>query len=421
MYKKITLKNGLRIITVPMKNTQTATVLVLVGAGSKYENKENNGISHFLEHMFFKGTKKRPNTLKIAETLDKVGGVFNAFTGKEYTGYWAKVDSQHLDLAMDWVSDMFLNSKIEEKEIKKEKGVIIEELNMILDTPMSYIGDLWEKLLYGNQPAGWFIIGEEKNILKFKRKHFLNYQKNHYSAHNTIICVAGNINPKNVEKKIKKYFKSIGAIIPKSKLKTIEKQNQPQFLIHFKKTDQTHLCLGVRGCDLFASQKYAQAVLAAILGGYMSSRLHISVRERQGLAYYIHTYSENTTDTGYLMTLAGINNQSVEKAIKLILKEYKDLKNRKINQEELQKAKDYLKGTMTLSLEPSDAQASFYASQELLSQKTLTLKEKCAKIDKITREDILNTAQDIFQPEKLNLALIGPFRDKNKFQKLLKL
>ena len=183
MYKKTTLKNGLRFITVPMKNTKAVSVLVMVGTGSKYETKEINGISHFLEHMFFKGTKKRPTTLKIAETLDKVGGVYNAFTSKEFTGYWAKVDWKHLNLALDWVSDIFLNSKFEEKEIKREKGVIIEEINMYLDTPMSYIGDLWEKSLYGNQPAGWLTIGEKKNVLKFRRKDFLNYLKNHFSTH----------------------------------------------------------------------------------------------------------------------------------------------------------------------------------------------------------------------------------------------
>ncbi len=421
MYKKTILKNGLRIITVPVKNTQAVTVLVLVGAGSKYETKETNGISHFLEHMFFKGTKKRPNSLKIAETLDKIGGAYNAFTGKEYTGYWAKVNSLHLDLALDWVSDIFLNSKIEEKEIKKERGVIIEELNMYLDTPIMYVKDLWEKLLYGNQPAGWLIIGSKENILKFKRRDFLNYKRNHYSAYNTIICVAGNINPEAVEKKIKRYFRNIETIPPKPKLKVIEKQNQPQSLIHFKKTDQAHLCLGVRGYDLFSPKKYAQAVLAVILGGNMSSRLFISVREKRGLAYYIRTSSENATDTGYLVTSAGVKNQEVEKAITLILKEYKLLKTKKISRKELQKAKDYLKGTLSLSLESSDAQASFYAVQELLSQKILTLKEKCAKIDKVTAQDVLEVAQDIFQPEKLNLALIGPFKNKERFQKLLKL
>lgn len=280
MYKKTTLKNGLRIITVPMKNTRAITVLVLVGTGSKYETKDINGISHFLEHMFFKGTKKRPNTLKIAEVLDKVGGAYNAFTEKEFTGYWAKVDSKHTDLAIDWVSDNFLNLKIEEKEIKREKGTIIEEINMYLDTPMLHIGDLWEKLLYGDQPAGWLIIGEKEIVKRLKRKHFLDYSKNHYTAKNTIICVAGNINSRTVERKIKDYFKNIRTISPKPKLKVIEKQNKPQSLILFKKTDQTHLALGVRGYGLFSPKKYAQALLATILGGFMSSRLFISIRER---------------------------------------------------------------------------------------------------------------------------------------------
>ncbi len=421
MYQKTFLKNGLRIITVPQKKTQAVTVLVLVGAGSKYETKQLNGISHFLEHMFFKGTKKRPNTLKIAETLDKIGGVYNAFTSKEFTGYWAKVQSKHLDLALDWVSDIFLNSKIEAKELKKEKGVIIEELNMYLDTPIKYIGDLWEKLLYGNQPAGWKTIGEKENIIRFQRKHFLDYLKNHYSALNTIVCVAGNFSQQDILSKIKKYFKKIKTKTPNQKIKVIEKQRSPRLLSHFKKTDQTHLCLGVRGYDLFHPQRYAQEILAIILGGNMSSRLFIKVREKKGLAYYIHSSLELYTDSGYLVTSAGVSHKDVIKVINLIIKEYKNIKDKKISKEELQKAKDYLKGVLTLSLESSDAQASFYTFQELLKGKILTSKEKFRMIDKVTREDVYKTAGDIFQPQKLNLALIGPHRDNKKFKASLKI
>ena len=421
MYKKTKLANGLRIITIPIKNTQAVTVLVLVRTGSKYETKDMNGISHFLEHMFLKGTKKRPNKLKIAETLDRVGGMYNAFTGKEYTGYWAKADLKHFDLALDWVSDIFLNSKIEKQEIDKERGVILEEMNMYLDTPMIYISDLWEKLLYGKQPAGWLIIGEKENVLKFKREQFLDYFKKHYIAKNTIVCVAGNIDGKSAENKIKKHFKNIKIGEPKMKLKVKERQTKPGCLVHFKKTDQTHLVLGVRGYDLFHPQKYAQAVLATILGGNMSSRLFMSVREEKGLAYYIKTLSESVTDTGYLATSAGIRNNKVEEAIRLILKEYKIMKNKKISEKELQKAKDYLKGILPLSLESSDAQASFYAGQELLTQKILTPKEEYKKIDQVTKNDIIKVAKDIFQPKNLNLALIGPFKDKLKFQRLLKI
>ena len=421
MYKKTILKNGLRFISVPMKNTKAVTVLVIVGTGSKYETKDLNGISHFLEHMFFKGTKKRPTTLKIAETLDRVGGDYNAFTSKEFTGYWAKVESKYLDLALDWVSDIFLNSKLEKKEIKREKGVIIEEINMYLDTPISYIGDLWEKLLYGNQPAGWLTIGEKKNILKFKREHFLNYLRNHYSALNTVVCIAGNFNQKEVKKKVEKYFRDIKKKPAKEKLKVIETQKEPQILAHYKKTDQTHLCLGVRGYNLSQPEKYAQEILTVILGANMSSRLFISIRERKGLCYSIRTSSDYSTDTGYLVTQAGIPHKNIGEVIKLILKEYNNVKTRKVSDQELKKAKDYLKGISTLRLESSDAQTSFYSLQELLSRKILTPREKFAKLDKVTLNDVQKVAQNIFRPEKLNLALIGPHKDKSKFQKLLKL
>jgi len=421
MFKKNTLENGLRIITVPLKNTQSVTVLVLVGTGSKYETKEVNGISHFVEHMFFKGTRKRPNTLKIAETLDRVGGFYNAFTSKEITGYWAKVDSQHLNLALDWVSDILLNSKFEEKEMVKEKKVIIEEINMYLDMPMSYVHDLWERLLYGDQPAGWMIAGEKETVIKIKRKNILEYIKNHYLAKNIIVCVAGNINPKITERKIKEYFKKIKTAVPKIKLKTIEKQRRSQSLIHFKETDQTHFCLGVRGYDLFHPLRHAQGVLATILGGNMSSRLFISVREKAGLCYYIRTSPENMTDTGYLVTQSGVDHKNVEKAIGLILKEYKIFKNKKVEESELQKAKDYLKGNLILSLESSDAQAGFYAGQELLEEEILTVKERLREIDKVTAGDVQKVAKEIFNPQKLNLALIGPFKNKSKFGKLLKI
>jgi len=421
MFQKNTLLNGLRIITVPVKNTKAVTVLVLVGAGSKYERKEINGISHFLEHMFFKGTKKRPSTLKIAETLDKVGGVYNASTSKEFTGYFAKVGSEHLDLALDWVSDIFLNSKIESRELEKEKGVIIEELNMYLDTPVKYIGDLWEELLYKDQPAGWRIIGEKENILRFKRKDFLNYLKNHYSALNTVVCVAGNFEQKNILPKVKKYFKKIRKRVPVGKIEVKEIQESPAHLLHFKKTDQTHLCLGVRGYNLFSPERYAQQLLSTILGGNMSSRLFIKIRERRGLAYYIQTGSEFYTDSGYLVTQTGIPHKEVFKVVNLILEEYKNIRDKKVSKEELQKAKDYIKGNLILGLESSDALASFYAFQELLTGKILTLKEKFEMIDKVDREDVKNVAEELFQPKNLNLALIGPHKDAQSFKKILKI
>jgi predicted Zn-dependent peptidase len=423
MFKKTILSNGLRIITIPMENANSVTVLILVGTGSKYEAKDINGISHFLEHMFFKGTKKRPSTLKISETLDSIGGAYNAFTSKEVTGFWAKVDKRHSDIALDWISDIFLNSKFEEREIEREKGVIIEEVNMYLDTPMAYLGDLWEKLLYGDQPAGWMTIGEKENILSFNRKKVVDYYQSHYSSSDTIVCIAGAVNQKEIEQKVKDYFKDIEKKKEPGKNRVKEIQKEPKVLLHNKKTDQTHFCLGVRAFDLFDERKYALALLAIILGGNMSSRLFIKVRERNGLAYYIHTSADSSTDAGYLVTQAGIDHKNLEKSVELILEEYKDLKNKKITEKELQKAKDYLKGTISLSLDASDAQASFYAVQEILEKNILTPEEKFKKIDKVSANDINKIAQDIFVPEKLNLAVIGPVEqsDSEKLKQLLRL
>ncbi|MBU1292338.1 insulinase family protein [Patescibacteria group bacterium] len=420
-YKKTTLKNGLRIITVPDKNTKTAAVLVLVGTGSKYETKDINGISHFLEHMFFKGTKKYPSTLKLIEPLDQIGGEYNAFTGEEYTGYWAKIDASHLDLALDWVSDIYLNSKFEEKEINREKGTILQEMNMYLDTPMSHIVFLWSHLLYGDQPAGRSVLGTKKIIQDIKRNQFIDYLQNHYSAKNTVIAVAGNVNQKIVINKIKKYFTLINDQKVETKESVKERQTKPEILVNYKKTDQTHLRLGVRAYNMFHPDRYALSILGTILGGYMSSRLFISVRERQGLAYYISAGADMDTDTGVLVASAGVDNQKVDRAIETILNEFKKISEKKVSQKELQKAKDHIKGSTLIGMEASDAKASFYASQELLTNEILTLEEKLGKINKVTINDIQRVAKDIFKPEKLNLALIGPFKDKNKFDKLLKI
>jgi len=422
-FKKTTLDNGLRIITIPVENSNSVTVLILVGTGSKYETREINGISHFLEHMFFKGTEKRPNTLKISETLDSVGGQYNAFTDKEVTGFWAKVDKKKSDVALDWITDIFLHSKFDEKEVAREKGVIIEEVNMYLDTPMAYVGELFEKLLYADTPAGWPVIGTKENILSFDRKKVVGYFKSHYSPSNVIICVSGAVEQTDIEEKIKKYFAKEKQGSFDQKVGVKEFQKDPQLLLHYKKTDQTHFCLGVRAYDLFDKRKYGLALLSVILGGNMSSRLFIKVRERNGLAYSIHTSANEATDAGYLVTQAGIDHKNLEKAVKLILKEYADLRDKKITAKELQKSKDYLKGAISLSLDSSDSQASFYGMQELLEKNILTPEEKFAKIDEVTVDDIKTIAEDIFTPDKLNMAIIGPFEEKDSegLKRLLKL
>ncbi len=422
MYKKITLKNGLRIIVVSQKNAQTATVLALVGTGSKYEAKEISGISHFLEHMYFKGTKKRPTALIISEALDKLGGVFNAFTSEEFTGYYAKTSFTHFETALEWVSDIYLNSLLPQKEIEKERNVIIEERNMYLDTPMIYIGELWKTLLYGDQPAGWPVLGTKKSILEISREELSKYMTSQYVAQNTIVCISGRVSASKVVNKVKTYFSKIKTSKSQQKKSVFEEQKRPELLVHFKKTDQSHLALGVRTFyNVSHNQRYVVELLGAILGGMMSSRLFSEIRDKLGLAYYIGTFAETDTDTGCLVTFAGIDNSRTEKAITGILKEYKKISQNKVPLSEFKKAKENLKGKISLSLETSDAKAFFCAGQELLEKRILTPEEIFKKIDKVSINDLQKTAKDIFRPENLNLAIIGPFNDKKRFQKLLKI
>ena len=421
MFKKTTLKNGLRIISVPQESSQSVTCLVLVGTGSKYETKEISGISHLLEHLLFKGTKKRPTYLEIAEPLDQVGGAYNAFTGEDYTGYFAKVDIAHFDLALDVISDIYLNSKLDQKDIDKEKNVVIEEINMYNDHPMSHVQSLWTKLLYGDQPAGWDIAGTKESVLGIKKENLEEYMKNQYNSRNTIICIAGGLQDNNkIVGKVKKYFSGIKAKETFKKERVVERQSQPEILLEQRKTDQTHFCLGVRGYSLFDSKRWAMELLGLVLGGMMSSRLFSAVREKMGLCYYIKTEASLDPETGYLVTQAGVDNTKIEKAVEAVLKEYKKLAKTKISPKELKKVKEHIKGKMTLSFESSDVLASFYGMQELLENKILTPKEIYDKINKVSVSDISRVGKDIFKPEKLNLSLIGPVESQENLCKIMK-
>ena len=421
-YQKYTLKNGLRIILAPMKDTNTATILALVKAGSRYENRKNNGISHFLEHMCFKGTEKRPHPLDISATLDGVGGEYNAFTSQEYTGFFAKVASRHQDLVLDVISDIYLNSKLDRVEIEKEKGVIVEEINLYLDQPMRHVSELFDELLYGDQPAGWPIAGRKENIPKIRREDFLRYIAERYISRNTLVVMAGAVNPSEAREKIESYFKVIKTNSHKPPRPVSENQKKPAALVHFKKTDQTHVSLGVRTFDYFDERKYALEIMAVILGGGLSSRLFDVLRNQMGAAYYVRTGARLTSDCGYLTTQAGVDNRRVAGVLGAILKEYRRLKEEDISQKELRKAKDHIKGGMILNMETSDELAVFLGGQEISLGKILTPEEIFRKIEWVSAADIRKLARDVFRPESLNLALIGPFKEseKDKFLKLLK-
>lgn len=431
MFNKKILTNGLRLLTVPMPQTKSITVLVLVGAGSRYETKEINGLSHFLEHLFFKGTKKRPSAFEISKVIDGIGAEFNAFTSKDHTGFYVKCASQHLELALDVLSDMLLNSKFDKREIEMEKGVIIEEINLYEDTPIKKISDVFEGLLYGDQPLGWQIIGSKENIRKVKRNDFLSYLDNLYRCQNFVLSLSGDESKiQNSQTLVNQYFRNLATGKPKTThLAVFEQQCQPMVKLQYKKTDQAHLCLGVRGYPINHPDRYILAVLATILGGGMSSRLFIQVRERRGLAYYVRSAVEHYKDAGYFVTQAGVDLNKIEEAIKVILQEYVKITNPTSSRQggttlgagELKKAKECIKGKLTLELEDSRAQAGFYASQELLEEKIETPEEIMRKVDQVTAEDIKRVAKDIFVNQKLNLAIIGPFDREEKFTKILKL
>jgi predicted Zn-dependent peptidase len=417
--KKTTLKNGLRIITVPSKNTQVAAVSVLVKTGSKNEEKNISGISHFLEHMLFKKTKKRPSPLKITEALDKIGGLYNAFTGEEYTCYYAKVNSAHIMTAIDWVSDIYLNSLLPADEMEKEKGVIKEEINMYYDNPALYVQILFQELLYGDQPAGWSIAGTKETVSKITQKDMFDYMKSQYVASNTVVAISGGINTKEAEEEVSRIFSKLKSGNPKAIKETVEKQNKPEVLTSYKKIDQTHLLLGVRGFNIFHPQYYTQKIMAILLGGMMSSRIYIKIREELGIAYYIETSADSNLDTGVVATQAGVSNNKVKEAITTIMGEYERLKNEKVSAKELAKAKEYLKGKMAIQLESTSSLASFYATEELLKGKTRPIEEVFSLIDNITAKDIQDIAKIIFKKENINLAIVGPQKKKSEFEELL--
>ncbi|OGI83024.1 hypothetical protein A3I95_01935 [Candidatus Nomurabacteria bacterium RIFCSPLOWO2_02_FULL_44_12] len=419
-FSKKVLKNGLRVVTIPMKDNPTVTVLVLVEAGSKYETKRVNGISHFLEHMCFKGTVKRPKAIDISKELDALGSQYNAFTAQEYTGYYAKSDAKHFRQILDIVSDIYLNSTFPKAEMQKEKGVIIEEINMYEDMPQRHVQDLIMRLLYGNQPAGWNVTGEKKNILNMRRDDFVRYKANHYLPEATVIIITGQITPKAALQGVSKIFKSVkrGRKIKKVKTKNI--QMKPRALIKFKQTDQTHFILGVRTYDLFNKRNPTLSVLGGILGGGMSSRLFQKLREEMGVGYYVRAYEDAYTDHGFFQISAGVDNGRIEEVIVAILEECQKLKNYEVAEEELNKVKECLIGNMKLSLESTDDIANFYGGQELLKGEIKSAEEKAKEIRAVTARGIKALANNIFKNNKLNLALIGPFKEKTKFLKKLK-
>ena len=419
-YNVHTLPNGLRVVLAPMPGNSTA-VIVMSGTGSRYEDKRENGLAHFLEHMFFKGTRRRPSAKAISEELDALGAVYNAFTAKERTAYFAKVSKQYLDTALDVISDIFLNSKLPEKEITKERGAIIQEIDMYEDMPMRTVDNVFDELLFGAEhPLGRTILGPKENIRSFTRKDFSAYMKRNYTPLNTVVCITGAFDEKKVLAKVRKEFGILPHGNPPSCITFASEQNAPRIAIKEKKTDQTHFILGVPAYPYLHKDEFALAVLSTILGGGMSSRLFLEVREKRGLAYSVHSWVERYPDTGYLAVQAGVEHGKLGKTGQTIPAEFKKIKKTNVSKQELEKAKNYIKGTLTLSLETSDEIAGHAATSMINLGRVRSLDEILKGVDAVSAADVARVARDLLRTDKLNLAIIGPHVDKEKFASLLR-
>ncbi|MEK9147047.1 MAG: pitrilysin family protein [Patescibacteria group bacterium] len=418
-FEKITLDNGLRLVLAPLPAFKSVTALVLAAAGSRYETEETNGVSHFLEHMFFKGTHKRPTASDISHILDEIGADYNAFTGKESTAYHIKAASQHLPFLLDLLSDMVWNSRFEEAEIEKERGVIIEEINLYEDTPMRRVSEIYEQVLWRGSPLGWDIGGRREVIRKITKRDFEDYIEARYVPNNMVVAIGGDFERSEARSLVEKYFghkkpHEVAGYAP-----AFDNQKGANLRVTYKKTDQAHLVVGFRGLKLADPDRYNVAVLATILGGGMSSRLFVNVREKRGLAYYVRADHESYLDTGTLVAAAGVDLKRIDDALAVILEQFVDLANKKVAPAELKKAKEGIKGRLVLSWEDSRTIAFGYGADELYEGKIRTQAELMRAIDAVTAEDVLRVAQFMVANNKLNLAVIGPFKDSSRFEKIL--
>ena len=415
-FDRATLSNGTRLLTAPMSHAQSVSCFVMFASGSRYERREESGIAHFAEHMFFKGTERRPTARAIATEIDAIGGEFNAFTGKELTGYYVKCAAETRDVALDVLVDMLRNSRFDADEIEREKGVIVEEMNMYTDTPRSYIGNVWERHLYGDQPLGWDIIGTEETVRGASRDTFLGYLDRWYRPERTVVGLGGRIGDGVLER----LEELLGDIAPEAtgKADPAVPTNGSPVRIHTKQSDQAHVVLGTRSYPHGHPDRYVVQLLSTVLGGGMSSRLFTEVREQRGLAYYVFCGNTSYADAGALAAQAGVDLNRIDEAIETIAAELRRVVAEPVPAEELEKARAYAKGRFVLGLESPHATIMFGLRRELLEGQAVEPTEILAGLDAVTVEDVQRVAADILGDD-LRLALIGPFEDPERFEKLL--
>ena len=422
-YEKVTFKNKLRLVVVPIKNMESATVTIWVNTGSRYETPKLSGMSHFLEHMPAKGTTKRSSAKIISEEIDSFGAEFNAGTSKDWTNYYIKTRKAKVEHAFDLLSDMVLSPLLKTEDIEREKGVIIEEMGMYEDTPMMHIGDVFDRLAFEGNPLGVDIIGSRETVKRFTRNDFIRYRKMHYGSNTILVTVSGGVRVSDMRVLTQKYLGGLTQITEKPFKKYSHIQTGPRVMLDTKKAEQAHFILGFPGFGRGDKNRFTEVVLTTILGGGMSSRLFSEVREQRGLAYSVNTSSDHFDETGYIGTYAGVDPKRIEEALKVTLSEHYALASgeKGIEAKELIKAKEYLKGHIALSLENTKSINQFVGLRELKLRKMETPQDVYAGIDAVTVKDVVALASEVFKPKLANLAIIGPYKGSSKFEKILRI
>ncbi|MBA2742396.1 MAG: insulinase family protein [Actinobacteria bacterium] len=418
VFEKTALANGVRVLTAPMPQVNSVACFVMLAAGSRYETPESKGIAHFAEHMFFKGTERRPTARSISTEIDAIGGEFNAFTGKELTGYYVRCATETRDVALDVLTDMLRNSRFDSGEIEKEKGVILEEMNVYLDTPQRYVGSVYDRLLYADQPLGWDILGTRETIEEASRETFTSYLDAWYHPERIVVGIGGRIGDGLGER----LEELLGDIAPQETGRPPRAEvpeNGSPVLLHTKESEQAHLVLGVRGYELSHPKRYAVQLLSVVLGAGMSSRLFTEVRERRGLSYYVHASNASYTDAGTLYTGAGVDVNRIDEAISTIVGELRKIVAKAVPTDELEKARGYAKGRFVLRLESPQAMIQFGLRREVLEGRIEEPDEVLRGLDAVTAEDVQEVARDLLDGKQLYLAVVGPFDDPARFEALL--
>ncbi len=404
-----TLKNGVRLVVAPMTGTETATVLAMFGTGSRAEVPTEMGIAHFTEHLFFKGTPKRPTTLDVAAAIEDVGGEFNAFTDKEHTAYYTKLPAKHLERGFDFISDLVSHPLLPEDEVEREKSVIIEEINMYEDTPMRNVAEIIDTTVWGDTPMGWPIAGTRETVTAISRQQVADFIKTHYTAENLVLVITGNVTEQNVQELAAQYFGQLPSPAP-AKPVAATLTVGPRQMIKTKATEQTHFVLAFPTFAISDPRRPILRVLATLLGGGMSSRLFISVRERQGLCYYIHAQAQQFSDTGLLQIQAGVDTTRLNQALQATAKEVARLKSELAEPAELQRAKEIIKGRLLIRMEDSEELANLFANQLSTGQSLQTPDDLIAQIDNVTSEQVKTLAEELFVSPELSLATVGPVK-----------